>query len=140
MQRAILQVDIPSFYDGNQVVTVAIPESVTLPLKIASLKSMTIPMPVTSIEGSMCVTALGIVGYLCTLQVVGEHDYPQACDGYQLPDVRHRLGDSYAFESAFEAQILAKDRHSRKIRKRAVRWKVGRKTPSLTAFCCNCSS
>lgn len=56
MQRAILQVDIPSFYDGNQVVTVATPESVTLPLKIESLKSMTIPMSVTAIEGLMFVT------------------------------------------------------------------------------------
>lgn len=56
LPEGLLQVDIPSFYDGNQVVTEAIPESVTLSLKIASLKSMTIPKSVTAIEDLMFVT------------------------------------------------------------------------------------
>ena len=62
--EGLLQANIPSsiteipagaFKESNQVVTVAILESVTLPLKLASWKSTTIPKSVTSIGDSMFV-------------------------------------------------------------------------------------
>ena len=83
-----------------------------------SLASMTIPKSVTCRQ---FVTDLEIVRCLCTLQVFGEHDYPQVCDVHgrvrhlahckslasmTIPKsvtnwtVRHGLGDSCAFETA----------------------------------------
>ena len=103
----------------NRVVTVAIPESVTLRLKIASLKSMTIPKPVTC--NRELVTDLEIVSCLCTWQGVGEHDYPQVSDVHWRFDVRQSFGNSLAFETATsKGQVLAKDRLSRKRRKCAI--------------------
>ena len=93
-----LQVNIPSsiteipagaFKECNRVVTVAIPESVTCTREF--------------------VTGLGIASCLCTLQVFGGHDNPQVCDVHWRFDVRHRLGDSYAFEPATSKGNLSKE-------------------------------
>ncbi len=91
IQSSITEIPAGAFKGCNQVVTVAIPESVTLPLRIASFTSMTTPKSVTC--SGQFVRDLGIVRCLCTLRVYGEHDYPQVCDVYLRFDVRHRLGD-----------------------------------------------
>ena len=133
---SITEIPAGAFKECNWVVTVAIPESVTLRLKIASLKSMTIPKPVTC--NRELVTDLEIVRCLCTLQGVGEHDYPQVSDVHWRFDVRQSFGNSYGFETATsKGQVLAKDRHSRKRRKCAIDDKL---QATSNCVCCNCLS